>query len=87
MTYDVIGEIYTQAKYDEQGQLLEAPVALEGYHVNVDKVPEELQQYEVFPETPARIFAGGITKYLKFPSKEIWEGYLNPKKEEVTYVE
>lgn len=33
---------------------------LEGYHVNLaaDSCPEELQQYEVFPTTPSRVFGG-----------------------------
>lgn len=76
MIYDVIGIIYTPGKYDEEGRELLAPIALEGFHVNVDEVPEDLLQYEVFPTSPMRQYAGGITHCLKFSSKEEWENYL-----------
>lgn len=52
---DIVGRMYARASESPDA----APVPLAGWHVNVlaDVLPEALQPYEVFPETPARVFA------------------------------
>lgn len=50
---DVIGIITKQVGEDEYE-------TLEGFHVNLaaNECPEELLQYQVFPESPSRVFGG-----------------------------
>lgn len=62
---DIVGIIYTPGEYtfnEETGEHVEvvAPVAIDGYHVNmIGKVPENFQEYVIdAPNTPNRIFAG-----------------------------
>jgi len=62
---DVIGTIYTPGEYtrdEETGELVEvvAPVALDGYHINMlGVIPESFQEYVIdTPNTPNRVFAG-----------------------------
>jgi hypothetical protein len=62
---DVVGVIYTPGEYtidEETGDHVEvvAPVAIDGYHVNmIGRVPENFQEYVIdAPSTPNRIFAG-----------------------------
>ena len=66
MNVDVIGTIYTGGTYDSQGNVVTAPTAQPGYHVNVDSLPSVLKSYVVTPATPTREFAGCKTHYLKF---------------------
>ncbi len=64
VTYDPIGVIYEPGTYDEAGEEITAPVALEGWHVNVrtaDPLTEE--QAETLlpivlqePNKPVRVF-------------------------------
>jgi hypothetical protein len=57
---DVIGPIYRGGSYDEQGEVIEPPVLLDGWHVNyVGPLPDGWEDYVVYPENPARVFAGG----------------------------
>lgn len=53
---DDIGIMYREPAKNELGEPTEAPKAKEGYHVNleIDSLPEDLQAYETFPETPSR---------------------------------
>jgi len=55
---DVVGVITEGGEYDpETGEELVAPTTLPGFHINlIGEVPEELEQYEIFPETPVRKF-------------------------------
>jgi hypothetical protein len=62
---DIVGIIYTPGEYtfdEETGEPTEvvAPVAHEGYHINmVGRVPENFQEYVIpRPNTPNRVFAG-----------------------------
>lgn len=58
---DQVGTVYSDPVLEEDGEILEAPVALPGYHINVRMVsgalPEPLAPFRVFPGTPARMFA------------------------------
>ena len=58
---DVVGTIYNNdGVYDEEtGEVISAPTAMEGFHVNYcGEYPEDLGQYLVAPTTPYRKFAG-----------------------------
>ena len=47
-------------RYDMQGQELEAPVLVPGYHVNaLGDVPEAWRDYIVTPRSPLAVFGGG----------------------------
>lgn len=59
---DDVGEIYVPAPdavEDEDGNIPHVLVA--GYHVNVrllaGELPDELAAYQVFPESPSRVFS------------------------------
>jgi hypothetical protein len=92
---DVVGIIYTPGEYtfnEETGEHVEvvAPVAIDGYHVNmIGKVPENFQEYVIAaPNTPNRIFAGyeisPIVETLSLPELEqqvIVETILDPTPE------
>lgn len=62
---DEVGEIYKGGTYDEEGNVIEPPTKLEGYHynyrVNYGNQPEiplpvELEPYLVTPKKPKRTF-------------------------------
>ncbi len=57
---DVVGAIAVGGKWDEEGNEIEAPTVLDGYHVNlmIGELPAELAPYIVTPTTPSRVFAG-----------------------------
>jgi len=56
---DVVGVIFTSGEYDNEGNEIVAPVALDGYHINfIGTPPEGWGQYEVSPSTPYRKFYG-----------------------------
>jgi hypothetical protein len=56
---DEIGLIYEGGTYDAEGEVIEAPTLLDGWHVNyVGEPPEAWDEFQVTPATPSRIFAG-----------------------------
>jgi hypothetical protein len=68
---DVIGTIYEGGTYDEEGELIDPPVALDGFHVNTAGLaPEAWDQYLVVVNSPARVFLGGPTQA---PSTDVLE--------------
>lgn len=68
---DVIGTIYEGGTYDEQGEVITPPVALDGFHVNTMALaPEAWDSYLVVVNSPVRIFLGGPTQA---PSTDVLE--------------
>jgi hypothetical protein len=57
---DVIGVIYEGGEWDEDGEVVTEPVALDGWHVNVRVVSAEsaepLFPFAVTPEHPRRVW-------------------------------
>jgi hypothetical protein len=57
---DVIGAISIGGEYDDEGEVIEPPTLLDGWHVNLaGELPEGWEDYVVYPGNPVRIFAGG----------------------------
>ena len=57
---DEVGVIYHGGTYDEQGEVIEPPVAIPGWHVNtLGLSPESWDQYLCIVNHPVRVFAGG----------------------------
>jgi hypothetical protein len=59
---DILGVIYKGGSWDEEGNEVEAPVALEGFHTNVRALPGEsvdvLELYKIeTPNSPERVWA------------------------------
>ena len=59
---DIIGVIYEGGSWDEEGNEVEAPVALDGWHCNVRALPGEsvdtLESYKIeTPNSPERVWA------------------------------
>lgn len=59
---DIIGVIYRDATYDEEGEMLTPPIATEGFHVNLRMVnavlPAALEPYSIeAPTNPKRVWA------------------------------
>lgn len=59
---DVIGIIYHDGTYDENGETISPPTPIDGYHVNLRMVnaplPESLVAYTIeAPSTPKRVWA------------------------------
>ena len=60
---DEVGTIYEGGEYGPDGEVITAPVALSGWHVNsVGLAPEAWDQYLVIVNSPARVFLGGPTQ-------------------------
>lgn len=56
---DVVGLIYEGGEYDDEGNVITSPVAIDGYHVNAIEIPEDWEQYVISrPNKPHRVFAG-----------------------------
>ena len=57
---DVIGTIYEGGTYDAEGEVIDPPVALDGWHVNTAGIaPEAWDAYLVVVNSAARVFLGG----------------------------
>ena len=55
---DVVGSISIGGEYDEEGEVIEPPTLLDGWHVNyVGELPDGWEEYVVRPEQPVRVFA------------------------------
>ena len=56
---DVIGTLYNDdGVYDDQGEVVTAPTAMTGFHVNyLGALPDGWGEYVVTPEHPKRVFA------------------------------
>lgn len=68
---DEVGVIYHDGTYDEQGEVIEPPVATPGWHVNTQGLaPEAWDQYLCVVNHPVRVFLGGATQS---PETEILE--------------
>jgi len=61
---DEVGLLYSGGSYDpESGEVLDPPVALEGWHVNtLGLAPEAWDKHLVIVNHPRRIFSGGPTQ-------------------------
>lgn len=72
---DVIGTIYEGGTYDDQGEVITPPVALDGWHVNtMGLAPEAWDAYLVVVNSPARVFLGGPTQA---PSDDVLEALIS----------
>jgi hypothetical protein len=68
---DPIGTIYEGGTYDAEGEVIDPPVALDGWHVNAAGIaPESFDAYLVVVNSPARVFLGGPTQA---PSTDVLE--------------
>ena len=55
---DVIGRITRGGEWDEDGNVITEPEVLDGWHINYQgEVPDEWEQYAVWPENPVRVWA------------------------------
>lgn len=55
---DVIGIITEGGEWDDDGNVITEPTALDGWHVNyIGDLPTGWESYEVTPSTPYRVFA------------------------------
>lgn len=59
---DEVGVIYHGGTYDEQGEVIEPPVAIPGWHVNSTIAPEAWDPYLIVVNSAARVFLGGATQ-------------------------
>lgn len=81
MKPDIIGRIPEQlATFDDLGNQLTETTFIKGFHVNFTKDVPDLSDYKMNPQpdTPYRIYAGGIMPVCyKFENKAEWER-VNP---------
>ena len=55
---DVIGTITEGGEWDDDGNVITEPTALDGWHVNyLGDLPTGWESYEVTPSSPYRVFA------------------------------
>ena len=58
---DILGIIYKGGSWDEEGNEVDPPVALEGFHCNVRAVGESVDALELYkietPNSPERVWA------------------------------
>ena len=55
---DLIGPLWIGGRWDEEGEQIESPVLLEGWHANyIGELPDGWEQYLVMPRRPRRVFA------------------------------
>lgn len=66
---DILGTLYTPGKYDSDMQVITAPVALPGYHVNTPTAVAEWSAFEVTPNAPRRVFGGHVTYFYSFTNE------------------
>jgi hypothetical protein len=55
---DPIGTLYDPGTYDDEGNEITPPIALEGWHVNfIGELPEAALPYALTPANPRVVFA------------------------------
>lgn len=55
---DVVGVITEGGEWDEEGNEIQAPTTLPGFHINyLGNLPTGWEAFEVTPDTPHRVFA------------------------------
>ena len=60
---DEVGVIYHGGTFDEQGEVIEPPVAIAGWHVNATGLaPEAWDPFLCIVNHPVRVFLGGATQ-------------------------
>lgn len=60
---DEVGVIFHGGIYDEQGEVIEPPVATPGWHVNTQGLaPEAWDPFLCIVNHPVRVFLGGATQ-------------------------
>ena len=70
---DEVGVIYHGGTFDEQGEVIEPPVAMPGWHVNTHTqglAPEAWDPFLCIVNHPVRVFLGGATQA---PATEVLE--------------
>ena len=71
MAIDIIGTMYDSTDP-------ESPVAKPGWHVNSDEQIAGADAFEVFPDSPSRVFSGNPPMHCyKFDSKQHADSFLN----------
>lgn len=55
---DVLGVISRGGEWDEEGRVITAPTALDGWHVNyAGELPDGWEEFVVEPQQPVRVWA------------------------------
>lgn len=73
---DEVGTIYEGGTFDAEGNVIDPPVALDGWHVNVLGIaPEAWDPFLCIVNHPVRVFLGGATQA---PSTDILEEIAAP---------
>lgn len=69
---DVVGIIYEGGTYDDEGNVITPPTPKPGWHVNTLEPIPEWDPYRIpTPETPTRVYAGGVIPVCyRFPDKD-----------------
>lgn len=67
---DVIGILYDQPPINSKGEYTSPPQPLDGYHVNSTLLIEELENYQVIPNKPYRLFSGIETYFYVFADEQ-----------------
>lgn len=69
---DEIGELYTVPDLDPEGEQLDTPTLLPGWHVNATHPVPGWGAWRVTPGTPRRVFAGVDTVFYTFPDRSAY---------------
>ncbi len=77
ITTDIIGTLYTPGTYDSEGNVIDAPVPVEGYHVNTTHPVADWTAFKVTPASPRRVFGGGATHHYTFSDAAEFEAELD----------
>lgn len=77
ITTDIIGTIYTPGTYDSEGNVIDAPAPVEGYHVNTTHPVADWAAFKVTPASPRRVFGGGATHHYTFSDAAEFEAELD----------
>ena len=55
---DIVGTITRGGEWNDEGNVITPPEVLDGWHINYrGEVPDGWEQYAVWPENPARVWA------------------------------
>ena len=73
----IIGNLYNDGVYDEEGNEVTPFTQLPGWHVNTTHPVEAWEQYRVEPNTPKCVYWGHPTFFYVFESEEAFNALLN----------
>lgn len=74
--FSVVGRVVDKPTiFGEDWEVITQATFLPGWHVIMTELYPVFEPFQVFPEKPARVYAGAPTTFLQFADQAEWESF------------